>query len=303
MVHCQHCNSYNAIRYGIRGDGAIQRVFCNDCNRESSMLVEDLEAGATVESSMPKVLVLDIETLPMEAFVWTLRKPWINTGNLIADWCIVSWAAKWLCDSEVMGDVLTPGEAKRRDDRRIMKSIWQLLDAADFVITHNGERFDLRKLNSRFLYHRMIPTSPYQSIDTLKAAWKQFDFTSNKQGFLNEMLCLPNKLDTDFTLWRDCVDGNPDALARMLDYNKHDVTGLEELYFVFRPWMRSHPNLSVFTNSDKEQCGHCLCEDVEIRGSYGTPANRYHAFRCKECGAPGRSRKSALSPEHRTIRK
>ena len=36
-------------------------------------------------------------------------------------------------------------------NKRVLKSIWNLLDEADIVIGHNGDRFDLRKLRWRFI--------------------------------------------------------------------------------------------------------------------------------------------------------
>ena len=47
-----------------------------------------------------------------------------------------------------------------------LDSYIELIDKADIVIAHNGDKFDLRKLNTRFLFHELGTPSSYQSIDT-----------------------------------------------------------------------------------------------------------------------------------------
>ena len=42
-----------------------------------------------------KILLLDIETAPMEVFSWRLWKQTVLPHQIIKDWSILSWAAKW----------------------------------------------------------------------------------------------------------------------------------------------------------------------------------------------------------------
>jgi len=247
----------------------------------------------------PKILLFDIETLPMEIFVWGLFKQHPTYEQVIKEWCVLSWAAKWLYDSEIMSNVISPGSAIQRNDQAILRGIWDLLNEADIVIAHNGERFDLRKLNARFKIAGFNPPMPYQTIDTLKHSRKVFGFSSHKLDALNGMLDKTQKLKTEYRLWKRCAgvgDGPEDqakALEEMVTYNRQDVVALEELYLELRPWMRSHPNLGLYVDTDNETCPNCGGTNVEWRGWYYTPMGRYKAFRC-ECGAIGRQRTSNL---------
>ena len=126
---------------------------------------------------LPKILIFDIETTPMPVWVWDFGKQYVPHTNIVKDksgnqkfWYVLSWAAKWLYDENILSDVLTPEGAVARDDKRILDSVWKLIDEADIVIAHNGDRFDIRKLNARFILNDMNPPSPYKSIDTLKIA-------------------------------------------------------------------------------------------------------------------------------------
>ena len=241
---------------------------------------------------MPKILLFDIETSLMEVYVWGLYKQFIPHTNIIKDqngnektWYVLSWAAKWLFDDQIQSDIVTPKEAVARNDKRILESIWKLLDEADIVIGHNGDRFDIRKLNARFIDNEMIPPSPYRTIDTLKVARKEFAFVSYKQDFLTKHFKLEQKLSTEFQLWVDCMHGNQARLNEMQEYNRHDVMGLEEVYLKLRPYIKNHPNLGVLM--DMDVCPNCGCEHIdETESIYFTTANQFPVYRCQGCKTP-----------------
>ena len=241
---------------------------------------------------MPKILLFDIETSLMEVYVWGLYKQFIPHTNIIKDqngnektWYVLSWAAKWLFDDQIQSDIVTPKEAVARNDKRILESIWKLLDEADIVIGHNGDRFDIRKLNARFIDNEMIPPSPYRTIDTLKVARREFAFVSYKQDFLTKHFKLEQKLSTEFQLWVDCMHGNQARLDEMQEYNRHDVMGLEEVYLKLRPYIKNHPNLGVLM--DMDVCPNCGCEHIdETESIYFTTANQFPVYRCQGCKTP-----------------
>lgn len=248
----------------------------------------------------PKILLFDIETSPMTVFVWGLYKQRINPSNVISDYFVISWSAKWLFSNETLSDVLTSGEAKAGDDARLIKGIWDLLNEADVVIAHNGVQFDIPKLNSRFIINGLTPPLPYKTIDTCTQARKIFGFSSNKLDFIAKKLDLPiSKLHTSFELWVDAIHGNSEALETMRVYNLNDVLVLEDLYVTIRPWIKSHPNLALYVESTEEVCPTCLNAKIDIKGEYATPRGLYKAFRCKKCGAVGRCGQNVLSKEKR----
>ncbi|MBT6047939.1 MAG: hypothetical protein HOG49_14110, partial [Candidatus Scalindua sp.] len=237
-MRCLHCGSIEIHKRGFSNTGQ-QRFKCMSCDRWGQ---------DTIGNTGMKVLLFDIETTPMEVFVWQLNSKsnnYISHGNIIEDWNILSWSAKWLYDSKVMSDIQTPREAKNRNDKRISQSIWNILDEADIIIAHNGDRFDIKKLNTRFFMNGLNPPSPYQSIDTLRVAKRSFAFSSNRLDYLGQIMTNKGKLETNFQLWKDCLKGDKSQLDRMLAYNEEDVRLLEEVYVQLRPWVKSHPNMGL----------------------------------------------------------
>lgn len=255
---------------------------------ESNNRIQSPAAGA-------KVLLLDIETAPMVCFAWKLFDTVLRPESVIHDWFILSWSAKWLFDSNIVADVLSSQETKNKDDSRVIIGIWKLIDEADIVITHNGNRFDLKKLNARFAFHKLSPPSNYSSIDTFQVAKNNFGFSSNSMDFINGYLGIHQKTETNFDLWKRCYDGEEKALKDLCEYNKNDVGILEELYVRLRPWIKGHPNLGLYVDSDNEVCPRCGNESLTKIGYYYTTLNVYKSFRCDQCGGIGRSKKSELS--------
>lgn len=103
----------------------------------------------------PKLLYLDVETALMKVYVYDLYVPnkRISKDMIAQLGFVVCWSAAWL-DGEnkpkrIMSDVLTPNEAKKQNDKRIVASAWYLLDEADVVCWHNGDNFDAKVLNWR----------------------------------------------------------------------------------------------------------------------------------------------------------
>jgi len=256
--------------------------------------VEDIDSPFTPKK-LPKILVLDIETAPLLGYVWSLWKQNIYDQQLVSDWFMLTWSAKWLFGENTYSDRLTGKEAKAQYDKRIVSSLRSLLDEADIIIAHNGKKFDVPKINARMVYHDLKPVSPYQQVDTLLTARKEFGFSSNKLNALGKMFGFGEKIDTTFELWSKCMNGDTSALIEMETYNKRDVDLLESVYLKMRPWIKLHPNIGLFLESDSEKCGNCGGNVVLIKGKYYyTSVGKFQTYRCtnKDCGAISRGRKS-----------
>jgi hypothetical protein len=250
----------------------------------------------TQQKDIPKILLFDTENSAILGFVWGLYDQNLSYDRVVEDWHSLCWSAKWLFNPEIMFDVLTPREAKNHDDKRITESMWNLINQADILVAHNALGFDIKKLNTRFVKHGFTPPKPYQVIDTLVQARSNFAFTSNKLDDLCAFFGFPQKIDTNFNLWKRCFYGESDALTEMSEYNKNDSVILEEIYLKLRPFIKGHPNYNLWNVENISVCPNCGGE-IEFGGDYYTLLNRYDAWKCKECGAVGRSKKSNLDKE------
>lgn len=233
-----------------------------------------------------KILYFDIETAPTLGHVWGLYEQ--NVIAVEKDWYMLCWAAKWSGSREVITAALPDFPLYKKDkenDREVVKALWKLLDEADIVIAQNGDGFDIKKANARFIQHGLLPPTPYKTVDTLKVARRYFKFDSNKLNDLGKYLGVGQKIQTGgFTLWKGCLQGDLKAWKKMIRYNVQDVILLEDVYLKLRPWMTTHPNLNLYRHS-VYNCPNCGSNQTEKRGLVHTRASSQQRYHCRSCGA------------------
>lgn len=249
----------------------------------------------------PKVLLFDIETAPMLGYVWGMWDQNVGLDMVHSDWNVLSWAAKWLDDPP--NKIMYADQRKAKlvsDDKGILEKIWKLLNEADIVITQNGKSFDCKKLNARFIIHKMKPPSSYKHIDTLEIAKKHFAFTSNKLAYMTDKLNtkykkLKHSKFPGFEMWEQCLKGNLAAWKEMEKYNKYDVLALEETYKKLMPWDNTI-DFSLYSDEVHTVC-HCGSTEFHKYGFAFTSGGKFQRYQCKSCGSESRSKINLFSKE------
>lgn len=242
----------------------------------------------------PTITTLDIETAPITAYVWGLFKQNVGLNQIVQDWSILSLGWKHLGVDEVHYQDVS-GQEDLRDDHALLVVLWHILDEADFIIAQNGRRFDVKKINARFVQAGMPPPSPFRIIDTLEMAKDVAMFTSNKLDWLSQILTdSPKDHHAEFPgmeLWVQCLADNPRAWAAMKTYNLGDIPSCEKVYLALRPYYSMHPNIAAHYDDDKMRCPRCASEDLTDTGSVTrTNVSEYKRFQCGGCGGFSRSR-------------
>jgi DNA polymerase elongation subunit (family B) len=239
-----------------------------------------------------KILLLDIETAPNLAYVWGLYKENIPIARLVESGYVLCFAAKWVGEERIRFNSI-------RDDTHpeiMLDEIHSLLDEADVVVHYNGTHFDIPTLNREFLLYGFTPPSPYYQVDLLKVARERFKFSSNKLEFIAKELQITNKVKhAGYSLWTGCMNNDPASWEQMEEYNKGDVVTLEDLYKVFLPWIKNHPNHGLYSDN-KNICPSCGSTHYHKRGKLTTRAGIYERYHCQGCGAWFRGNVNQISP-------
>jgi DNA polymerase elongation subunit (family B) len=210
-----------------------------------------------------------------------------------SEWYILCFSAKWLGSSKIIKSKLNDFELFNKDkenDSEVVKKIWAIFDEADIIVAHNGDEFDIKKANARFLFHGLNPPSPFKTIDTKKVAKRYFNFNSNKLDDLGRYLKLGRKREHEgFKLWLKCMNGERSAWNRMLKYNIQDILLLEKLYKKFLSWITNHPNYGLYQQKDFA-CPNCGSRHLQKRGYNYTQVSRFQRWQCNDCHAWSQSR-------------
>jgi DNA polymerase III alpha subunit (gram-positive type) len=230
----------------------------------------------------------------MPVNIFRTGKQYVGWKQIVENQYILGWAAKWLFSAEHKSDIVTPKEAKARDDRRVVESVYALMKQADFVITHNGDAFDIKMLNWFFIKYNLPPNNVYRSIDTIKEYKKVCRPPSYALDFLAQELGYSGKIHTDITLWDDCEAGKKRALKKMNEYNVNDVYITEDIYLRIRGWMKTHPRFDLYIDMYRDiekgeyTCPRCLVavDDFHFSRIWRSPAGyAYRSGNCPHCGA------------------
>jgi hypothetical protein len=249
----------------------------------------------------PKILIFDVENSFLEAAVWGINKQYINKTQILSDWFMLSYSYKWLYDERVYSGVLSSEEALAKNDSRIVGELWSVLNECQIAITYNGNFYDIPKTNTRFILNGFPPPAPYKSIDIFQVISRNFSFTNRSMDYVNYMLQLERKLENEgLELWKKCVAGENESLQNLVTYNRQDVVALQETYLKVRPWIKNHPNIGLWHDSNELVCGFCGSPNITwISSLYPTPTGLYKSFRCDECDGIGRSKENLLSKDKR----
>ena len=239
-------------------------------------------------SEAPRIAFFDIETAPSLGYFWGK----LYETDIIAveePWYMLSYAWKWQGEKAIHCKALCDYpeyDANLDNDFFLVRDLRNLFDEADVLIAHNGDRFDVRKANARMIRYGMKPPSRYQTIDTLKAARKHFQFESSRLDALSQYLGIGKKLPTTgFDLWKRTMRGDRKAWAVMKRYNKHDIVLLEKVYEELRPWMTTHPNLELFHRPHVGAvCPNCQSTNTVKKGTWYNRARQYRQHQCRACG-------------------
>jgi hypothetical protein len=239
----------------------------------------------------PKIALIDIETAPIQGLSWGLRET--DVFHVIEPTFILCFAVKWLDKKSVKTFALCDYPGYKNDkasDKALCADLHKTLDEADIVVAHNGDAFDIKKINSRLVVHGFAPPSPFVTVDTLKVSRKHFKFDSNKLDNIGGYLEVGHKLPhTGKHLWIGCMAGDPQSWAMMRKYNAQDVRLLESVYLKIRPWADRHPDLRKITH--QTGCPTCQSKRVQCRGFGYTKTAKTQKMQCLDCRRWFRGRK------------
>jgi DNA polymerase elongation subunit (family B) len=228
-----------------------------------------------------KRLYFDIETSPNIVYSWRVGyKLQIGHDNIINERAIICICYKWEGSAKVHSLKWNDG-----CDKEMLKRFVDVANQAHEIVAHNGDRFDIKWMRTRLLYHRIPDISNFTSIDTLKDARSRFLFNSNRLDYIGQFLGVGKKIDTGgFSLWTRVMAGDKKALREMVDYCKGDVELTERVYQEIHQYTVIKSNKAVLDGGERWQCPQCSSTQVYCNKTRATKMGTIkREMNCKNC--------------------
>ncbi len=233
---------------------------------------------------MTRLLVIDIETRPMESRHWGLWNQNIGISQIQKPDGLLCFAAQFVGERRIHF-------VSQWDDgeRGLARAAHRLLDEADVVLGWNSQKFDVPWLQRVLVESRLSQPSPFKQLDLMRAVKKQVRLPSYKLDFVGQWLGVGRKIRTGgYDLWDDVLAGDTKARNKMRRYNIQDTRLTGDVYAELRKrgWVSSPVNASIDLG---HVCPHCESERLQARGYEYTATRRYKKWQCIDCKRWSRS--------------
>jgi DNA polymerase elongation subunit (family B) len=210
-----------------------------------------------------KRLFFDIETSYCQGWFWQPSfKTSITYEQVIKHSAIICICYKWEGSNKVHSLQWDKG-----NDKEMCLKFAKILEDADEVVGHNGDRFDIPKFRTRLLLHGVKSMADIKSIDTLKISRSKFKFKSNRLDNIGKELGFGGKKDTGgIQLWHDIIQRNSKkAMSDMIAYCKRDVELLEKVFVKLEGFAAHKTHVGVFMGKGKCSCPYCGEKDSRVK--------------------------------------
>jgi hypothetical protein len=232
-----------------------------------------------------KRLFIDIETSPCVGSFWRPGyKVRLTNDNVEIHARIITAAYRWQGDKTVKALEWKGKGVGKQCDKHIIEEIVPLMNEADEIIAHFGDGFDVPWIRTRALFHGIV-TGVWKTVDTYRWASKLFVLPTNKLNDIAQYLGIGHKLPTGYDLWRRVTfDSDVKALREMVEYNKHDVELLEQVWEKLMVYAPASTHAGAKAGEDRYTCPQCGGNPMKhIRTMVSEKGIVSHQMYCKVC--------------------
>lgn len=255
-----------------------------------------------------RILVVDVETQRAVVETFSIFRPFIHIDRILVPTRLLCFAAKWIDDDDV---IFKSAWVDNDEDAylRMLKSLYDLFNEADYIVSWNGDRFDMQWVESELGRLSLGRPSPYKSIDLIKTnkKWFKGGQMSMKLDWSCRQWLKDEKVHHAGTdLWHDIRHGTREeqraARRLMKEYNIKDTLLTERMYHRYLPWLPI--NLALDCEDDGiMRCTKCKSQNLKKDGVkyYRTNASLFQIWRCKDCGSSSKGHRRSSTTELRPV--
>ena len=225
----------------------------------------------------------------------------LECSNLNADWgVIICGCIKWdngKSKGKLESFRMTDYDQKdMMDDSGVCMAMRDALDTADMWVSWYGAKFDIPYLQARLLNHGEKTASTLTPhVDLWRTSRYQLKVSSNRLANVQRFFKLKaSKTPIDQGVWFKAIAGHSPSMNEVVKHCKEDVKMLEEMYHIFLPLIKGHPNIELFKEKpvDDPTCPKCGSSHLWRHGYKVTKTRKYQKWHCQNCGSVSSNRSS-----------
>ena len=243
--------------YVKKGTSALRQILTErgvtvshqDCSEALSEVRKELKDQSLTPEKDSRILIYDIETSYNIVKAWSCGwNKTIKYADVLQEKKIICISYKWYGEDETY----TLAWDSNQNDKFLLEQFIPVLNEADMIVAHNGDRYDLKFIKTRAVIHGLPMMINYKQFDTLKVAKKKFNFPQNTLNTIASVLGLELKNSTNMALWDSVIlSQDPDALQEMIDYCEQDVKVLEQVFEKLMYWESPKFHLGALQGKEK----------------------------------------------------
>ncbi len=249
-----------------------------------------------------RVLFFDLETKPLQAWVWSPGKQYVGHKSLVEgydQYGIICIGYAWNDGKPAKCIDWGYGE---QSTERVVEEFDKIAKTADLIVGKNSKRFDVPMLNSCRMLAGLpgLPDWALSHDDLEQQMRKYFRLPSQSLDYISKHLGLGGKDKMEMQDWIDiCLENeNGQAkLKKMVKYCKKDVEDTRTLWTKLSEHFDSKFNNARFRDLGMA-CKHADCGSVNIalNGTRMSGGSKYQTYTCSDCGRyAGKTAISALT--------
>ena len=268
-------------RYRLPPETAIRLgLECNNSNRYRLSLEQERKLFDYDQEPI-KRLFFDIETSPYVGYFWSAYPKFIPHDMVLEPMKIICISYKWEGEDKIYRLNWDNG-----CDKKLVKDFIEIANKADEIIAHNGDRYDVKVLRTRAVFHRIPMRWKYRTLDTLKKSRSAFKFFSNRLDAIAKDLGVGAKVKHEgFSMWKKCMNGEEKALNEMGTYCDGDIVVLEDVFTVIQNYVKNNTHVGTHNGKLKCSCPACGSEDVSLlKNNFTALGTIKRLMQCNPCG-------------------
>lgn len=267
-------------RYRLRDEIALKLGLQLNKNRRYRLDKEQLKQLFDMDIQPIKRLFFDIETSPYKGYFWNAYPKFIPHDMVEEHMKVICISYKWENEDKINRLVWDNG-----CDKQMIKDFIKIMNEADEIIAHNGDRYDVRVLRTRAITHRIPMFPKYRTLDTLKKLRSGFKFFSNRLDAIAKDLGVGAKVKHDgWSMWERTMKGDKQALKDMGNYCDGDIVVLEDVYLTLQNYIKPNIHVGVLNGNLKASCPSCGSEDTGLLKNNFTPTGTIkRLMECNTC--------------------